>query len=88
MFPLVLLLLVQGLSAVEFPDLAKGINMNWNNADISYSINGDKTVSVKDQVPTFTLCGEFGAQRKDVSCKIVYDWQRKVDGNWDIKQGK
>jgi len=83
MFPLLLLLLVQSLSATQFPALTQHIGLVWNDKDISSSIDTSQTISIADgSVPTFTICGAFKTEQKDVSCKVDYSTQKRGNNSF------
>ena len=84
MLPLILLLLVQGISAVEFPDLASHISVIWDNVNISSQINADQTMSVNGTVPIFTLCGFKNSRGFSADCSIKYQSALRYRENNDF----
>jgi len=78
MLPFVLLLLVQSIAADRFPNLTQNITLEWNRVNISL-LDGSQTVSEGSKVPTFTICGDFQSEQKDVTCGIHYQGERSND---------
>jgi len=86
MLPLLLLLLIQGLYAAQFPDLTKSIHLTWDGIDIPV-LDGSQTASINGKVPYFTMCGAFNTEQKDLYCTANYSSSLKTGSSSTSSSG-
>lgn len=82
----IFLLSIQAISAAEFPNLLKYINVVQENVNVSAILDGSQTVSVNGEVQNFILCGLFNNTKgQDYVCS--YDYVYGVVSEGHIESG-